>query len=61
MYGNLRNRLLKAGSKASVLLNMGINGIFAMLLVLIVGGDLNGPTIGGIFTIVAFPLPEAPF
>ena len=45
---------LKQEGKASVLLNMGINGIFAMLLVLIVGGDLNGPTIGGIFTIVGF-------
>ena len=36
---------------APVLLNMGINGAFATAFVLCVGGDLNGPTIGGIFTI----------
>ena len=33
---------------------MGINGLFATILVVAVGGDLNGPTIGGIFTIVGF-------
>lgn len=36
------------------LINMGINGVAALLYVLIVGGNLNGPTIGGIFTIVGF-------
>ena len=36
------------------MLNMGINGIFAVCFVLAVGGDLNGPTIGGILTIVGF-------
>lgn len=45
---------LKSEGKSPVLLNMGINGIFAMILLLLVGGDLNGPTIGGIFTIVGF-------
>ena len=35
-------------------LNMGINGLFATLFVMAVGGELNGPTIGGIFTIVGF-------
>lgn len=40
--------------EAAVILNMGINGIFATLFVLAVGSDLNGPTIGGIFTIVGF-------
>ena len=39
---------------ADTILNMGINGIFATLFVLAVGSDLNGPTIGGIFTIVGF-------
>lgn len=38
----------------AVMMNMGINGIFATFFVLAVGGDLNGPTIGGIFTIVGF-------
>lgn len=45
---------LKDQGEGPVLLNMGINGIFAVLCVLAVGGDLNGPTIGGIFTIVGF-------
>ena len=30
------------------------NGLFATIFVLGVGGELNGPTIGGIFTIVGF-------
>jgi hypothetical protein len=38
----------------SALVNMGISGLFAVSYVIIVGGDLNGPTIGGIFTIVGF-------
>lgn len=41
------------GGPATVL-NMAVNGFMATLLVLIAGGDLNGPTIGGIFTIVGF-------
>lgn len=36
------------------LANMGINGLFATLYILIIGGDLNGPTLGGIFTIAGF-------
>ncbi len=36
------------------LINMGINGIIATTYILLVNGDLNGPTIGGIFTIVGF-------
>ncbi len=39
---------------AMTLVNMGINGLFATYFVVAVGGDLNGPTIGGIFTIVGF-------
>jgi hypothetical protein len=35
------------------LINMGINGFIATLYIL-VNGDLNGPTIGGILTIVGF-------
>ena len=37
-----------------VLVNTGVNGIVGILYVLIVGGDLNGPTLGGIFTIMGF-------
>ena len=45
--------LLELGG-AVTLLNMGLNGLFATFFVLAVGGNLNGPTIGGIFTIVGF-------
>lgn len=36
------------------LINMGILGLFSMFLVILVNGDLNGPTLGGILTIVGF-------
>jgi hypothetical protein len=36
------------------LINMGINGMIGMAYVFVVGGPINGPTIGGIFTIVGF-------
>lgn len=39
---------------ATSLINMGINGLIATTYILLVGGDLNGPTLGGIFTIVGF-------
>ena len=37
-----------------VLVNMGVNGLIGMAYVFLVGGDLNGPTLGGIFTIMGF-------
>lgn len=37
-----------------VMINMGINGLLGMLYILLIGGDLNGPTMGGIFTIIGF-------
>ena len=36
------------------LINMGILGIASVLYVFMVKGDLNGPVIGGIFTVVGF-------
>lgn len=41
-------------SDFTVLFNMGINGLFATFFVIFVKGDLNGPIIGSIFTIVGF-------
>ena len=35
-------------------INMGILGLFAILLILLIGGDINGPVAGCIFTIVGF-------
>ncbi len=45
---------IKLYGKAPVLLNMGLNGIISTAYILIIGGDLNGPTIGGIFSIMGF-------
>ena len=39
---------------SATLVNMAVNGIVSVTFVLAVGGELNGPTIGGIFTIVGF-------
>ncbi len=39
---------------SGTLVNMGLNGILSTTFVLLVGGHLNGPTMGGIFTIVGF-------
>ena len=44
----------KAEGGATTVFNMGINGLFATFFVLAVGGDMNGPTICGILTIVGF-------
>ncbi|MDR5659460.1 DUF1576 domain-containing protein [Serpentinicella sp. ANB-PHB4] len=35
-------------------INMGILGFITMIYILLVGGELNGPIIGGIFTIIGF-------
>lgn len=53
-YGIGGTDYLKSDGLAATMLNMGINGLFATAMVVVVGGDLNGPTIGGIFTIVGF-------
>lgn len=38
----------------AVLLNMGVNGLVSTALILITGGDLNGPTVGCILTVIGF-------
>ena len=53
-YGLSGTDYVKSEGFAPTLFNMGVNGIASTLIVLLAGGDLNGPTIGGIFTIVGF-------
>ncbi len=53
-YGLAGTDYLRSEGGATTTFNMGVNGLFATLFVLAVGGDLNGPTICGIFTIVGF-------
>lgn len=38
----------------AVLINMGVNGMVATTYILLIGGDINGATIGGIFTVMGF-------
>ena len=44
---------VKVGFGAA-LINMGLNGLLGMGYILLVGGPLNGPTIGGILTMMCF-------
>lgn len=52
--GRLPSDYIRTFSKGPVLVNMGVNGLIAMGYILLTGGDLNGATIGGIFTIMGF-------
>lgn len=52
--GRAPSDYLRIFGGASVLINMGVNGLVAVAFVVLTGGDLNGPTIGGILTIIGF-------
>ncbi len=52
--GRAPSDYLRAFGGGPVLLNMGINGLISLAVVLCSGGDLNGPTLGGIFAIMGF-------
>ena len=45
---------LRMFGPAPVLINMGVNGLLGMAFILVQGGDLNGPTVGAILTIMGF-------
>lgn len=53
-YGLSGTDYFKSQGLAPTLFNMGVNGLFVTAFVCMVGGDLNGPTIGSIFTVVGF-------
>lgn len=53
-YGVSGTDYLKSHGMGAALVNMGINGLVVVWFVVLIGGSLNGPTIGGIFTIVGF-------
>lgn len=44
----------KENGGPATLVNMGVNGLFVTWIFCLIGGDLNGPTIGSIFTVVGF-------
>ncbi len=52
--GRAPSDYLRMFGAAPVLINMGVNGLIATGYILLTGGDLNGPTLGGILTIVGF-------
>ena len=52
--GRAPSDYLRMFGPAPVLINMGINGLIGMTFILLGGGDLNGPTVGGILTIIGF-------
>lgn len=52
--GRVPSDYLRAFGAPTVCINMGVNGLLGMAYVLAVGGDLNGPTLGGIITIMGF-------
>jgi len=52
--GRAPSDYLRAFGGDPVMLNMGLNGLIAMGAVALAGGDLNGPTLGGIMTIMGF-------
>ena len=52
--GRAPSDYLRMFGAGPVLVNMGVNGLLGMLYIFLSCGDLNGPTLGGIFTIIGF-------
>ncbi len=52
--GRVPSDYVRTFSPGPVLVNMGINGLIATGYIVFTGGDLNGATIGAIFTIAGF-------
>lgn len=45
---------LRMFGSSAVLISAGVNGLLSTACILLIGGDLNGPTLGGILTIMGF-------
>lgn len=54
MSGRSPSDYLRMFGPGATLFNMGVNGAISTALLLITGGDLNGPTLGCIFTVIGF-------
>lgn len=52
--GRAPSDYLRSFGPAPTLVNAGINGLTGLVLILASGGNLNGPTVGGILTIIGF-------
>lgn len=53
-YGLGGTDYYKTEGGSATLINMGVNGLASMIILVVLGGELNGPTIGSIFTVVGF-------
>ena len=52
--GRAPNDYLRMFGAGPVLINIGLNGLIGIAYILLVDGDINGPTLGGIFTLMGF-------
>ena len=52
--GRSPSDFLRVFGSRPVLVNMGLNGLLGMGYLLLIHGDLNGPTLGALFTIIGF-------
>ena len=52
--GRSPSDFLRMFGPGATLINMGINGAISTALILLTGGDLNGPTVGCILTVIGF-------
>ena len=52
--GRVPSDYIRTFGRSTVLINMGVNGLIATGYIVFTGGDLNGATIGAIFTIIGF-------
>lgn len=50
--GKPRDDFTKLDGMGATLLNMGVDGVIATTVILLIGGDINGATIGGILSVV---------
>ncbi len=52
--GRAPSDFLRMFGSGAVAVNVGVNGLAAMAYILLIGGQLNGPTVGAIFTVMGF-------
>src|SRR5699024_159464 len=52
--GRAPSDYLRMFGPAPTLINAGINGLIGLGMIALIGGDLNGPTLGGILPIIGF-------
>jgi len=54
LNGRLPSDFMELVSNGATLVNMGILGLLGSAYIFIIGGDFNGPTLGGLLTIMGF-------